>query len=140
MIGPAMEIVHASTAEMVKRLSITFSTTANTKCNSTLTDTTLLQALSETQLEQKSTMNTIKESFQVSLTDITNGRVTEGISPNNTHLRPDIIYLDADNEVTVIEIGVSHNQERNRNCEITNTLEDKHKEKKWNVLNFNKRN
>ena len=70
-----------------------------------------------------------KESCQVSLSEITDGRVTEGISPNNTHLRPDIIYMDSDNELTVIEIGVAYNQERNKDGVVSNTLEDKHKEK-----------
>ena len=70
-----------------------------------------------------------KESCQVSLNEITDGRVTEGISPNNTHLRPDIIYMDSDNELTVIEIGVAYNQERNKDGEVSNTLEDKHREK-----------
>ena len=71
-----------------------------------------------------------KESCQISLNELTNNEVNEGISNNNTHLRPDIFYLDSDNVLTIIEIGIAYNQERKRDNEITNTLEDKHIEKK----------
>ena len=71
-----------------------------------------------------------KESCQISLNELTDGAINEGISNNNTHLRPDIFYLDSDNVLTIIEIGIAYNQERNRDEVITNTLEDKHAEKK----------
>lgn len=40
MTGQEMEMAYANTAMKAKKLSITFSTTANTRCNSTLTGTT----------------------------------------------------------------------------------------------------